>query len=210
MDSSKFARDSLPLGRSWQDWIQLWWMWCYGDGKNTSPVSDTTGEHCDKGQIYDRVWFLAGTFGGSVKRKCVVPSDRSLFFPVLNDIISFATDPHLKTEEDLASYAKADLDKTRLLRVSIDEIQLLDIREYRFRTAAFDLTVPILKPAVGNESTRAVSDGYWLFLHPLTKGLHRIHFVGEKLEIDRLISSDVSELEVPIFRVEVTYDLTVR
>lgn len=48
-----------------------------------SPVRDTTGEHADWNQP-DDLWFLAGTYGGRVVRRCAIPADRRVFFPVLN------------------------------------------------------------------------------------------------------------------------------
>ncbi|MEU8619783.1 hypothetical protein [Streptomyces sp. NPDC048623] len=60
-----------------------WWKWALSAPDHRSPVGDTTGEHAGWRQP-DDVWFLAGTYGGRVVRRCKVPSDRPLFFPVLN------------------------------------------------------------------------------------------------------------------------------
>ncbi|MEV0090745.1 hypothetical protein [Streptomyces sp. NPDC050738] len=51
--------------------------------KDKSPVEDTTGEYAAWKQP-DDLWFLAGTYGGRVERRCTVPGDRPLFFPVIN------------------------------------------------------------------------------------------------------------------------------
>ncbi|MET9600456.1 hypothetical protein [Streptomyces sp. NPDC006459] len=51
--------------------------------EDRSPVGDETGEHAGWNQP-DDLWFLAGTYGGRVERRCAIPSDRPLFFPVLN------------------------------------------------------------------------------------------------------------------------------
>ncbi|MEV7387844.1 hypothetical protein [Streptomyces sp. NPDC091215] len=60
-----------------------WWKWALSAPDAVSPVFDTTGEHADWKQP-DDLWFLAGTYGGRVVRTCAVPSDRPVFFPVLN------------------------------------------------------------------------------------------------------------------------------
>lgn len=60
-----------------------WWTWALSAPDDHDPVRDTTGEHADWNQP-DDLWFLAGTYGGRVVRRCAVPSDRPLFFPVLN------------------------------------------------------------------------------------------------------------------------------
>ncbi|MER5499498.1 MULTISPECIES: hypothetical protein [unclassified Streptomyces] len=60
-----------------------WWKWAMSAPDDRSPVKDTTGEHAAWNQP-DDLWFLAGTYGGRVVRRCPIPSDRSAFFPVLN------------------------------------------------------------------------------------------------------------------------------
>jgi hypothetical protein len=60
-----------------------WWKWAMSAPEDRSPVRDTTGEHAAWKQPKD-LWFLAGTYGGRVVRRCAVPSARPLFFPVIN------------------------------------------------------------------------------------------------------------------------------
>ncbi|MER6678252.1 hypothetical protein [Streptomyces sp. NPDC000983] len=60
-----------------------WWKWALSAPDDLSPVRDLTGEHASWSQPND-LWFLAGTYGGRVVRRCEVPSGRPLFFPVLN------------------------------------------------------------------------------------------------------------------------------
>ncbi|MET7546540.1 hypothetical protein ABZS95_12935 [Streptomyces sp. NPDC005479] len=61
----------------------LWWKWALSAPDDRSPVEDRTGEHAAWNQP-DDLWFLAGTYGGHVVRRCAIPSDRPVFFPVLN------------------------------------------------------------------------------------------------------------------------------
>lgn len=60
-----------------------WWKWALAAPDSVSPVRDATGEHAAWNQP-DDLWFLAGTYGGRVERRCAIPSDRPVFFPVLN------------------------------------------------------------------------------------------------------------------------------
>ncbi|WP_211343247.1 signal protein [Actinomadura pelletieri] len=46
-------------------------------------MEDTDGAHCAVGQPND-LWFLAGTFGGTVRRTCTVPPGRDLVAPIVN------------------------------------------------------------------------------------------------------------------------------
>ncbi|MER7725188.1 hypothetical protein [Streptomyces sp. NPDC096323] len=60
-----------------------WWKWAMSAPDDVSPVRDTTGEHAAWNQPSD-LWFLAGTYGGRVVRRCVIPTGKPIFFPVLN------------------------------------------------------------------------------------------------------------------------------
>ncbi|WP_159941272.1 MULTISPECIES: hypothetical protein [unclassified Nocardiopsis] len=60
-----------------------WWKWVWSAPEGRDPVEDVTGQHAACNQPED-LWFLAGTYGGRVVRRCEVPAGRPLFFPVLN------------------------------------------------------------------------------------------------------------------------------
>ncbi|MEU6410315.1 hypothetical protein ACGFIJ_32150 [Microbispora bryophytorum] len=62
---------------------ERWWQWVASIPASRNPLVDGTGEFAAEGQP-DDVWFLAGTFGGGVKRRCSIPSDRPIFFPMFN------------------------------------------------------------------------------------------------------------------------------
>jgi hypothetical protein len=204
--------DSTPCGKPWHEWVELWWKWCYSGSIENSPASDSHGKICAEGQIHEKIWFLAGTFGGKAERKCNVPLGSSIFFPLINDLISFATDPQLKTEDELRAYAEADLDRTRFLSASVDGYgyELQQLKVYRIQTPIFELGLPTESHDGNRISTKAVSDGYWVFLEPLSVGEHRIEFSGEKLEFDKMQASYKQNVEEFSFRVEVTYHVTVR
>jgi hypothetical protein len=203
-----YYREDRPRGRSWEEWVELWWRWHYSKPQNINPIVDTTGEHCREGQIHDGIWFLSGTFGGREERTCEVPSGRAILFPILNDLISFATHPQLKSGAELYAYAKADLDKTKFLYAKVDGIELKNLETCRVQSAVFNISLPSDHHNKGPVSTLAASDGYWVFLKPLTVGEHTIEFVGEKLKFDQL-HPDNSSSNVSKFHGEVKYHLRV-
>ncbi|MBY8870932.1 hypothetical protein K7640_03630 [Micromonospora sp. PLK6-60] len=57
-----------------------WVAWVAAHRQPVNPIKDGTGRDAGRHQP-DDVWFLAGTFGGSVSRRCVVPAGRPLFPP---------------------------------------------------------------------------------------------------------------------------------
>ena len=156
---------------------------------------------------------MAGTYGNKAERKCSVPSNKSIFFPIINDLISFAEYYQLKTEADLAEYAKSDLDTTSILSVTVDNVKIPNLEQFRVRTPLFNIDYPLedydnTRGIKSSKPTSAISDGYWIFLRPLTYGKHFIHFKGEKMAFDEIYNKN-DTLEQPKFSVEVIYEITV-
>src|SRR5689334_13848285 len=89
-----FPPGSMPSGSSYAEWSGKWWRWALDTTVADSPLLDTSGANCSKGQS-GGVWFLAGTMGatGPVTRSCNVPAGKSLFFPVANAFCSADFDP---------------------------------------------------------------------------------------------------------------------
>lgn len=203
-----YERQHSPFGKSWEEWAALWWQWCSAEPDDNSPVADTTGELCGKNQTQPHVWFLAGTFGGKAERTCTIPANKSIFFPIINDRISYAEHNFLANEVDLRSYAKSDLDKASTYTTLVDGKELRNLKNYRVQSKLFDFSMP-LDGSNGHRMchSQGISDGYWVFLRPLSVGRHTIRFVGEKLKFDEMQNSNEKEEK---FRVEVIYRLIVK
>ena len=75
--------NSAPHGLTDGEWSAKWAKWAVEPPPAKSPLLDTTGANCAVGQS-GHVWFLAGTSGGAVIRRCTVPTGQMLFFPVGN------------------------------------------------------------------------------------------------------------------------------
>jgi hypothetical protein len=104
----------------------------------------------------------------------------AILFPILEKEDSFAEDIDLKTEVELRLRAKEFMDKVRNLQAVVDGIKLQGLHKYRVQSSVFDLNFPTncvydVRPGF----TRAVCDGYWVFLRPLSRGHHKIQFSGE-------------------------------
>jgi hypothetical protein len=161
------------------------------------------------------VWFLAGTFGNSVRRKCEIPSETAIFFPIIEKECSFAEEgDQLKTESQLCDRASYLMDMVTELRATIDGNDVRNLREYRVRSKVFDLVfnsdnVYDVTPGI----TRSVTDGYWLFLKPLPKGDHVIYFRASAL-IPKGPAAQIAKRYVEfrnnIFKTEVLYTLIVK
>jgi hypothetical protein len=168
--------------------------------RRSNPLSDRTGKYCGRNQIDPDVWFLAGTFGGNVKRTCTIPKSRAILFPIVN-CLEFMKGKRrrFKSDGELVTYVKKICDDIKEIAVTVDGLQSSDLRKNRIFTPAFDLILSesntdCMKPG----ANRGAGDGYWVLLKPLSSGKHRISFSG----IDPAYGPD--------FKTSATYDLTVQ
>lgn len=179
-----FLPSSNPYDVQFSEWTVRWWQWCLSQPKSTNPVNERQriNTNARDNQIYPDVWFLAGTTGGFAERECTIPRGRAILCPIINFEISEAEDPRLKTDGDLVSFARADVDKITKVEVSIDDKSLPNMKQLRVESGPFDVILPEDNIwGVRGGATRAASDGYWLFLKPLPSGSHRIQFGGSCL-----------------------------
>ena len=154
----------------------MWWQWILSIPKDQNPG---TGHNVSLNQSDENVFFLAGSFGGFIEHYVVVPSGKALLFPIINFTTSYAEDPHFKSEEDMIKVAKKDMDDITKKEVTFNDVSLGDLEQCRVFSGPFDVTYPadnVFNALPG--FTRAVSDGYWLFLHPLPNGIYKIHTLG--------------------------------
>jgi hypothetical protein len=174
-----FTSNDRPYGILYSEWTARWWRWLLEQPTEVNPVNDQTGARCFQNQSDSRVWFLAGTMGPSVSRKCTIPHSRSLLFPVIN--YAFVSEAGTKTECELTEIAKNEIDKIAEMKISLDQIQLPSLETFRVRTPIFEVDLP--KDNVFNEkagSHMVVSDGYWLFCE-LKPGRHSLSSFGSCL-----------------------------
>lgn len=176
-----FSSESQPYGASYSFWTAKWWQWALALPAESNPVMDATGKNSTINQD-GPVWFLAGTIGGFVTRYCNIPSGKSILLPILNHGGTLADAPSIKSEEELLSRAVSEMDIVSNLEVSVDDLKISNLEKYRIRSPIFDVVLPEKNLFGGIPGpTRGASDGYWLFLKPLTKGDHKIRTFGSCL-----------------------------
>jgi len=217
-----FSANSKPYGLTYGEWTANWWKWGYSIPKNINPAYDDTGKNCVQKQN-GPVWFLAGTYGHPVNRKCNIPAGKAILFPILNSECSFAEFPNLKTLSELRICAKSIQDQISSLKASVDGISIPDLKEYRIQSPPFNFILPqnniLGLPA--NVNTQAIADGNWVFLKPLSSGSHKITFKGGVQQerahillggspINTIANNNSSSFAFPTgWDFETTYDLTV-
>ncbi|HZA06704.1 MAG TPA: cache domain-containing protein [Nitrososphaeraceae archaeon] len=178
-----FPAESKPYGLTYGEWTAKWWQWGYSIPKNINPAYDDTGKYCTQKQN-GPVWFLAGTYGHPVNRKCDIPAGKAILFPILNSECSFAEFPKLKTLSELRICAKTIQNQVTTLNAAVDGVAIPNLQKYRILSPSFNFTLPqnniLGLPA--NVTTQAIADGNWVFLKPLPPGSHRITFRGGVLQ----------------------------
>lgn len=193
--------NSKPFGLTYGEWSAKWWQWGLSIPTKDSPIVDETGTKCAVGQNNSNVWFLSGHGGGEVSRACSIPAGKAIFFPVINVECDY-TSPNLKTESDLRKCATDDQNKVSNLRATVDGVAIPDLEKYRAQSPLFNMTVPkdnVMGIPPG--TTQAVSDGFWVFLKPLSPGKHEIHFTGSLADFTATGPLNLVE--------DIKYDITV-
>ena len=186
---------SPQVVQEWQPAKELsaeWWQWVWSIPGSVNPLLDTTGDHCAVGQRGD-VWFLAGTFGGTVVRTCIVPEDKTLFFPVINSGPFDSPNQcgqgpdSLGSVKDMRALAAATIDAATNLSVTLDGKSVKQIQ--RVRSEVFEVSMPpdnvyVLfgyTPCDPGVYSPAVDDGYYAHINPLHVGSHTLHIHAESL-----------------------------
>ena len=158
------------------DYVNIWWQWAYSMPQEFSPVRDITGEYCHVGQ-QGKVWFLAGGYGTSkISRRCIIPEGKYIFFPVINMVYWPKYRGSLSCE-NAKKYAALNNDELLSIEISLNLAQSWNPAHTRLASEeCFNLLG--LVPAENNPPNvyPAASDGYWVMLKPLTKGVHILKF----------------------------------
>ena len=173
----------FAIGQSYAALGAQWWQWALQAPTADNPLLDAMGEKCRVGQS-GPVWFLAGTLGSGTptSRECEIPSDKLIFFPVINEgYFAFLNDRD-RTPEFLR--AQLQCQDVQNLSVRIDGQAVA--RPEKFVTSAkdsplFEVQLPTDNILGATPSgipelllSPSVHKGYYMLLKPLSPGSHSI------------------------------------
>jgi hypothetical protein len=186
------APGSVVLPPQQQNYGQLgmlWWKWALAIPADKNPILDQSGKNCGVDQNGGR-WFLAGTPGGTAPRVCTIPAGKTIFFPIItleNDYPCpeppiFEPAPGQSLKDFLTEGAVSVIDQVSELHASLDNNDIPILNSYRgtsnMYSFAGDPSMTVLDPCITGSQQKAVSDGYWLLLAPLSPGHHFLQFGG--------------------------------
>lgn len=194
--------DAKILGRTYDEWAAAWWEWVLEVPFERNPLLDGDGTCAAEGQ-YGQIWFLAGSWIGPVERTVTVPTDKYLFFPLINNVyLNFPEDPPM--DDATIAYVRGllrDYFDGASLECTIDGVPVVSLQDYSTSSALFNLRYVkggIIETFYGIDQGvgyPCFDEGYYLMLAPLSAGTHEIHFSAT--------APDSSTLQ------DVTYHLTI-
>ena len=181
-----FPPESKPFGLPVDKHIENFWKWQIsipGEPEGEHPISDLTGEKCNKGQesTNSSVFYLSGAGGQTVKRTCEVPAGKGLLIPVMTVVATDKEYPGSSVAE-LASIVREDQDSVTALSLDVNGTNYAfdELKPFRNATGEFQVTFPKdgIFGVTEQGPSKAVADGYYLITEPLSPGNYTIHFKG--------------------------------
>lgn len=176
-----FGINEKPYGLSFSEWTVKWWNWIIGIPKDVSPLFDMNGKNARLNQIDSEVVFLCQTLESSEKipvRSIKIAKGTSVFMPIINWISILHEDG--ENDEELLNTARERMNVVKDLRININELTLTTdrLKVFRVQSPVLDTFLPekniFDRPSC---QTRMVSDGFWIFLKPITYSV-RIKSLG--------------------------------
>jgi hypothetical protein len=189
-DQSKiFLPGSSPYGISFNQWIGKWWQWYNSVPKTESPNFPDYPNHISKVDCGIRqdpsspVFFLFTPLVDepSAERTCDVPKNKAILLPIISGEADDG-DPEQtdKSEQGMIQTAKSGNDYAAI-SIKLDNTKLNFNEAPKFRTMSgfFNMTLPehnIWEEKEVPGTYKGVTEGYFLFLKPLSEGNHTLYY----------------------------------
>jgi hypothetical protein len=202
LNAGIFSEESTPFGIGYDDWVSKWWNWHVSMSKDTHPRENNEPSRCASNQEGD-VWFLADILQGKEERSCTIPEGRAILVPLLTGACwDDNTDPELKTDQGLLKCAKEG-DEYSVVSAQLNGVQLKNLQDYRVHTTPFNLTIPegnnVVESLPG--TFRAIADGYFIFLEPLTRGNYELQL---KTSVANPVTPDYNYAAEVLYHIKIT------
>lgn len=168
-------------GKNYSEWSAKWWELLQSFPNNINPAADITGERCNDGQTDPDMFFLYGTLGSlfDVKRECTIPSNKSIFIPVLvSECNSLELDPYKDLSERIKCVRAGTIDDG-VVTLVVDGRPINSLEDY-YTEYSFD-SIPLIENNIWNTPpgiAQEYTGGFYVILKPLTPGQHTIEFTG--------------------------------
>jgi hypothetical protein len=176
-----FVPSDSPYGKRFVDWAIEWWKWNSSMNSTIHPKTDhpqTDPEKCANQNQSANVWFLPNFDKDKTDYTftCTVPQGKAIIVGNLNQGES---DENVTRGDEAIRNAAMEGQIGADLKVSLDGVdQNYSMKDMRVTSDFFNLT--IVKNNIYENTTagtfKAMIDGYYIFLKPLSQGTHNLHF----------------------------------
>ena len=204
LKSITFTKNESPLGKTWKSWIELWcnWYYCIRKTGSKEDFAEDYGFYSEKELLFvTKANFMENE--GKIEYEVSLPGGKILFMPIISNLVTYRQHPEIHSEQDLRLFSKNELDKKNVVFLSINDTEIKDIQQYRIQSDLFNMRSLADSKDIVTE-TRAISDGYWIFVKPLNLGKNKIFFKIQK-RFDQVMPHVTNESEVT----EVTFYVNV-
>jgi hypothetical protein len=194
-DASVYPPTAKPYGKSYSEWTAEWWKWALAQPVAGHPFTDP-GFQCNSphnGQA-GPVWFLASAqinptppdprlppdLSTLVQRSCTIPAHTAILIGLANaECSTLEGSPTEQEQRTCARFQANHVVRSSLICV-IDGQRIKDLDDYRFASPQFRFHAPTpwIFGATGGTG-KAVADGYFVMLKPLSKGTHTLSCGGK-------------------------------
>jgi hypothetical protein len=173
-----YAIDSKPFGKSYGEWIAGFFNWTAQIPAQVHPTSAYTPEICSINQN-GPVWFLAEAFEGTHNRTCTIPSDKAILLPTMSGIEwTDSADNPPRTYEEMLGMVMSGNEEYVEFSAKLDGREIKNLDKYRAQSPLFDLKMVENNIWDGRPGVwKAVADGYFVFLEPLSVGNHTLETI---------------------------------
>ena len=169
----------IVLGKSREEWVAEWSKWFYSVERAPSLAEATIQELFCQYKNQD-IYFLKepfmNTFEKKIQSETTIRKNKMMLVPLISNIVSFYSHPEFESAKDLKLFAKNDIDKKQIIFLSINDMQIMNIQDHRITSDLFEVLIPERDKPPNRIGTKAISEGYWLFLRSMPVGTNTIKF----------------------------------
>jgi hypothetical protein len=172
--------------------ITFWQNICYSP-RRYNPCIDNDGQRDQSFNTFTddpNIFYLSSQREGPGQRKVQIPEGMKIFIPVLSVVATEFESPN-SSVSDLKELAKIDQASIKQLSVGFKSQQLTakDLDDYIVTTDEFDVEFPDHAQAVfqgncGPKNSKAVADGRYLIIEPLSKGEELTIYIKGNILVD--------------------------
>jgi hypothetical protein len=186
-----YPRTEIPSDEN----VKTFWENICSLPRDNNPSIDNNGERDQPFNTLVKdpdIFYLSSQREGTGQRKVKVPEGMKIFISVLGVVATtFESQNSTVPQPDLRALAQLDQDSIRQLSVEFNgqEVPLADLNNYKVPTNEFDVVFPDYPQAVfpgygAPRESKAVADGRYLIIEPLSKGKELIIHIKGNILVD--------------------------